>query len=301
MEQVYEEYEEVEEIEEVVEEAEALEIIKREEEAGEKTGSIIVQKEDKIPVGVARGSVDTEFSSGKWVYIKSKVSNLVLDVEKGFLKDPLKAGARLELNDQMLHPSDAQPSIELQLWRFDDGYIVNRRSGLVLDIQGGVLRAGTRLVQSARKIGRDGMEQQWAVDNGLIRLKSNAAFVIAVDGDATRAGTKVTIQERRDFNDSQRWSFEVADFKAEGDAAGAIPINSVAVSVPGAGNPAMVVAIKTVPVAEGAGTDEAPTENPAETPAEAPAVSEIPDDTSDVPMDGAPQVDFEDSSEEEEA
>ncbi|KAF9360723.1 hypothetical protein BGX34_007540, partial [Mortierella sp. NVP85] len=177
---------------------------------------------------VARVSVHTEFPSGKWFYIKSKASNLVLDVEHGFFRDHTKAGAFLELNGQKLHASDKRHALlELQLWRFEDGYIINRRTGMVLDAADNSLKSGTRLIQWTRKT-EGNANQQWAVDNGFIHLKNNPNLVLDVDGDGTRDGARIAIGERKDKkNLDQRWSFEsvnftwlsrASSFKADGDA-----------------------------------------------------------------------------------
>jgi len=147
---------------------------------------------------VARVSVHTEFPSGKWFYIKSKASNLVLDVEHGFFRDHTKAGAFLELNGQKLHASDKRHALlELQLWRYEDGYIINRRTGMVLDAADNSLKSGTRLIQWTRKT-EGNANQQWTVDNGFIHLKGNANLVLDVDGDGTRDGARIAIGERKD-------------------------------------------------------------------------------------------------------
>lgn len=72
-------------------------------------------------------------------YIQSGIAGLVLDIESGFLKDPLKAGARVELAHRKSTKSstDSFPALEQQLWRAEENYIVNVRTGHVLDIQGG--------------------------------------------------------------------------------------------------------------------------------------------------------------------
>jgi hypothetical protein len=72
-------------------------------------------------------------------HIQSAIAGLVLDIESGFLKDPLKAGARVELahRKSIKGSTDSFPSLEQQLWRAEEGYIVNVRTGHVLDIQGG--------------------------------------------------------------------------------------------------------------------------------------------------------------------
>ncbi|KAG0024785.1 hypothetical protein BGZ81_007593, partial [Podila clonocystis] len=48
------------------------------------------------PSTSARSSRVLSFPKGQF-YIQSPIADLVLDIETGFLKDPLKAGARVEL------------------------------------------------------------------------------------------------------------------------------------------------------------------------------------------------------------
>ncbi|KAF9345813.1 hypothetical protein BGX26_002705, partial [Mortierella sp. AD094] len=161
----------------------------------------------------AQVTIHTEFPSEKWFYIKSKASNLVLDVEHGFFRDHTKPGACLELNNQKLFASAKKHALlELQLWRFEDGYIINRRTGLVLDAAQGSFKPGTRLIQWTRKT-EDKASQQWGVTNGFIHLKSQPNLVLDVDGDGSRDGARISLNERKDKkNLDQRWSFEAVHF-----------------------------------------------------------------------------------------
>jgi hypothetical protein len=146
----------------------------------------------------ARVSVHSEFPSEKYFYIKSKASGLVLDIEHGFLRDHTKPGAYLQLNGQKLVASEKKHALlELQLWRFDNGFIINRRTGMVLDATEGSLKAGTRLIQWTRRT-TDNANQQWAVSNGFIHLKNNPNLVLDVDGDGTRDGARIALGERKE-------------------------------------------------------------------------------------------------------
>ncbi|KAF9905967.1 hypothetical protein BX616_000861, partial [Lobosporangium transversale] len=158
--------------------------------------------------------VHTDFPVQKWFYIKSRASALVLDVEHGFFRDHTKPGAYLELNNQKLFASAKRHALlELQLWRFENGFIINRRTGLVLDASEGALKPGTRLIQWTRKT-EDNANQQWGVSNGFIHLKSNPDLVLDVDGDGTRDGARISLNERKDKkNLDQRWSFESVQFQ----------------------------------------------------------------------------------------
>lgn len=56
----------------------------------------------------------------------------------------MKAGARAEMNHQKIDQGDGRHSLlELQLWRYEAGYLINRRTGFVLDIQGGKFSFGS--------------------------------------------------------------------------------------------------------------------------------------------------------------
>ncbi|KAF9198224.1 hypothetical protein BGZ49_001021, partial [Haplosporangium sp. Z 27] len=161
----------------------------------------------------ARVTVLTEFPTDKWFYIKSKASNLVLDVQHGFFRDHTKPGTFLELNNQKLQASAKKHALlELQLWRFEDGYIINRRTNLVLDASQDSLKPGSHLIQWTRKT-EDKASQLWDVTNGFIYLKSQPNLVLDVDGDGSREGSRISLNERKEKkNLDQRWSFEAVEF-----------------------------------------------------------------------------------------
>ncbi|KAF9547918.1 hypothetical protein EC957_007645, partial [Mortierella hygrophila] len=160
------------------------------------------------PTASNRSSRVLSFPNGAF-YIQSGIAGLVLDIESGFLKDPLKAGARVELAHRKSTKSstDSFPALEQQLWRAEENYIVNVRTGHVLDIQGGVVRSGSRVIQNVRKTGKDAAGQHWLNDDGVFTLASNPKFVITIDGDATRDGTRITIQEKKAYNEKQKWYY----------------------------------------------------------------------------------------------
>ncbi|KAF9409794.1 hypothetical protein BGZ94_001860, partial [Podila epigama] len=169
------------------------------------------------PSTSARSSRVLSFPKGQF-YIQSPIENLVLDIESGFLKDPLKAGGRVELAYKKSPKHNSEASLaqqEQQQWRAEDGYIVNSRTGHVLDIQGGkylcnehsVVRSGTRVIQSVRKSGKDAAGQHWLNDDGVLTLASNPKFVVTIDGDATRDGTRIIIQEKKPYYEKQKWLY----------------------------------------------------------------------------------------------
>ncbi|KAG0260352.1 hypothetical protein BG011_001953, partial [Mortierella polycephala] len=150
------------------------------------------------PTSSARSSKVLSFPTGNF-RIQSGIAGLVLDIESGFLKDPLKAGARVELAHRKAskNGADTDLSSAQQLWRAEEGYIVNSR----------VVRSGSRVIQNVRKSGKDAAGQHWLNDDGVLTLASNPKFVITIDGDANRDGTRITIQEKKSYNDKQKWHF----------------------------------------------------------------------------------------------
>ncbi|KFH70968.1 hypothetical protein MVEG_03814 [Podila verticillata NRRL 6337] len=161
------------------------------------------------PSTSARSSRVLSFPKGQF-YIQSPIADLVLDIESGFLKDPLKANARVELVHKKSPKHNAESSLiqqEQQQWREEEGYIINTRTGHVLDIQGGVIRSGTRVIQNVRKTGKDAAGQHWLNDDGVLTLASNPKFVVTIDGDATKDGTRITIQEKKPYYEKQKWLY----------------------------------------------------------------------------------------------
>ncbi|KAF9950314.1 hypothetical protein BGZ70_001429, partial [Mortierella alpina] len=171
-----------------------------------------------------------------WFYIKSAASGLVVDIEHGIFTDPMKAGARAEMNHQKIDNGDARHSLlELQLWRYEAGFLINRRTGFVLDIQGGVLKASARVFQWQRKSGKDARNQHWFYENGFIANVYNSRLVMDIDGDGSRDGAKIAIGERKATdNNDQKWLLEEARFTwletsstsvVEEDAAHELPVS----------------------------------------------------------------------------
>jgi hypothetical protein len=59
------------------------------------------------------------------------------------------------MNHQITTVTDGDYSkIESQLWRYENYQLINRRSGLVLDVKQGVVRYGARIIQDVPKTGK---------------------------------------------------------------------------------------------------------------------------------------------------
>jgi hypothetical protein len=77
-----------------------------------------------------------EFPKDGWFYIKSGLADLVLDVEHGAFVNHMKPGAYIQLRHQKLKTdSRSHALLELQLWRYVGGYLLNRRTGLALTVE----------------------------------------------------------------------------------------------------------------------------------------------------------------------
>lgn len=157
----------------------------------------------------AQITVYADFPQEKWCYLKHKASGLVLNVEHGFGRDHTKPLANIVLNHQKLCGSAARHALlELQLWCFESGYIVNRRTGLVLDVDNFRFKTGTQIIQWSRRSHKN-VNQQWAISDGLIHPKGYPNLVLDVDAK----GTRICLYERKEIkNLEQRWSFEAATF-----------------------------------------------------------------------------------------
>jgi hypothetical protein len=51
-------------------------------------------------------------------------------------------------------------------------------------------------------------------EDGILALAGNTSFVVTIDGDATRDGTRITIQEKKDYNEKQKCKSPVPPFSS---------------------------------------------------------------------------------------
>ncbi|KAI8978957.1 ricin B lectin domain-containing protein [Pilobolus umbonatus] len=134
-------------------------------------------------------------------YIKSQFNGLVLDIENGSTDD----NARVVVWDQKFDECEGQ------LWRLDDGYIINFKSGRVLDISGGNIDNNKDIIQYSRKRIQDAANQRWVIDDeGYIGCSVRPDLVLDIGGCNDGLGAKIILYEkRRDavaYN--QRWTLE---------------------------------------------------------------------------------------------
>ncbi|CAO3626169.1 unnamed protein product [Cunninghamella blakesleeana] len=146
----------------------------------------------------------SNFPSG-WFYIQSQCKhNMCLDVSW----DSLKQAAKI-----VVWPKKSGSDKDNQLWMYDNGYIINKNSGLVLDVQGGILESDKQVIQYKRKMTEDAHNQRWYYrEDGFIYPQVNANLVLDIRGNWTKPGTVVLLYERKfKDNQNQKWDLIPAD------------------------------------------------------------------------------------------
>ncbi|KAI9281172.1 ricin B lectin domain-containing protein [Sporodiniella umbellata] len=139
----------------------------------------------------------SNFPTG-WFYIQSKCSHkMVLDV----VQDSLKAAAKVLVLPKKTKDNDSQ------LWMYDHGYIINKNSGMVLDVRGGILESDKEVIQYRRKMLEDAQNQRWYYrEDGIIYPQVNPNLVIDIRGNWTKPGTAVLLYDRKySDNLNQLW------------------------------------------------------------------------------------------------
>ncbi|ORX57527.1 hypothetical protein DM01DRAFT_1372553 [Hesseltinella vesiculosa] len=124
-----------------------------------------------------------QFPEG-WFFVKSQAHSLVLTVED--------SGALAASVISM--PLDTG-NYSRQLWKFKDGYLINKASEMVLDIKGGAIATGAELCQYNKKK-RDNDNQQWGLyGDGSIFVKHKNSLVLTVQENETKF-SKVYLGDR---------------------------------------------------------------------------------------------------------
>ncbi|CAG8589293.1 862_t:CDS:10, partial [Diversispora eburnea] len=148
---------------------------------------------------------NVQFPPGDF-YIKSATSpsgesinapssqNLVVDVEKGGFFSWSKDGAKIVITHQK---SDTEHD-QYQLWKYEDGLIINKQTSLCLEAENGKL--GNRLTLHSRKSPHQANNQRWIfTKDGHIALQSNTKHVIEVK----KGGSTVVLSDSQSKNFSK--------------------------------------------------------------------------------------------------
>ncbi|KAI8971881.1 ricin B lectin domain-containing protein [Mycotypha africana] len=130
-------------------------------------------------------------------YILSRKHGFALDVYDGQTKE----GANIIVWPQKFQDSDNQ------LWTFDNGRLINKKSGLVLDISSSAFKKDKTIVQKERKANKQ--SQEWIYDQGFICSKEYPSLVLDIRGDSNKGGAQVLLYKRKDTDNlNQLWQLE---------------------------------------------------------------------------------------------
>jgi hypothetical protein len=134
----------------------------------------------------------TEFPKDDF-YIKSgSSSNLVVDVERGFFVTwgAIKDGTKVVLQAQKIGTEhDAY-----QLWKFEDGRLVNKQTSLCLEADNG--KPNTKLVLHAPKSPKQAANQRWTLTkDGYIALQSHPKYVVDVMKGSLKEGSYLALTD----------------------------------------------------------------------------------------------------------
>ncbi|PKK75621.1 hypothetical protein RhiirC2_225150 [Rhizophagus irregularis] len=92
----------------------------------------------------------------------------------------------------------------MQLWYFDGGFIVNKRSGFVIDVAGEIIENCTKIIQYPRKP-EPSHNQEWEYnhEDNTIGLKSNRNFVLDVEESKTDNHAFIILYEKHGGENQQ--------------------------------------------------------------------------------------------------
>ncbi|CAH7673740.1 hypothetical protein BY996DRAFT_7134674 [Phakopsora pachyrhizi] len=146
-----------------------------------------------------------EFPTG-WFYIKSILSKKVIQPLSGSFEP-----TRLVVVDQKFGDEAVA-----QLWKHENGYLVNKSTSLCLDYEhGNYKRLGDiHICQWHRKVGKDAHNQKWLYrTHNLIACNDDINRVLDIKGASTLPGVEVLLKKLETKQGvhppNQRWLLEV--------------------------------------------------------------------------------------------
>ncbi|KAI8881261.1 carbohydrate-binding module family 13 protein [Backusella circina FSU 941] len=146
-----------------------------------------------------------DFPSG-FFFIRCKAKQMALDVHGGSM-----------VNDSniIIWPQKLVDSIN-QLWMHEEGFLINKKSGLVIDIRGGIER-DKLIIQYARKPGL-ATNQRWKYQDGFIFPAASPNLVLDIKNGEYKNGNNVFLNAKSLSSQSQQFiiqPFENEKSKAE--------------------------------------------------------------------------------------
>ncbi|RUP49302.1 ricin B lectin domain-containing protein, partial [Jimgerdemannia flammicorona] len=138
--------------------------------------------------------IDSEEFPHGYFYIKSKKNGMVLDVEEA----SVRPNARVIVWPQKFRDNSNQ------LWSYDEGFLVNKNSGL------GMLQSDRQIVQSKRKFTAEAQNQLWHYcEEGFFYPLEHSNLVLDIRGDSDKPGATILLYQRKDAdNKNQLWTIE---------------------------------------------------------------------------------------------
>ncbi|MEU0634474.1 RICIN domain-containing protein [Streptomyces sp. NPDC005989] len=98
-----------------------------------------------------------------------------------------------------------------QLWTYDNGFLVNKHSGLVLEVPGyeggGTITPGTTLYQNTKREKPDSLNQLWAYNYELLNPYDPKVAITAEDADFNES-TRAVVQTVEHHDPKFQWMFD---------------------------------------------------------------------------------------------
>ncbi|ORX60424.1 hypothetical protein DM01DRAFT_1342906 [Hesseltinella vesiculosa] len=91
-----------------------------------------------------------------------------------------------------------------QLWMHEDGFLINKKSGLVIDIRGGDIKKDKPIIQYARKPGL-AHNQRWVYQDGYIASKTAPHLVLDIRGGDFKETNALFLNIKDPQSVTQQW------------------------------------------------------------------------------------------------
>ncbi|KAI9469925.1 MAG: ricin B lectin domain-containing protein [Benjaminiella poitrasii] len=147
-----------------------------------------------------------EFPEG-FFFIRSKFQSFAIDVNGGSMTNDANI---------IIWPQKMVDSIN-QLWMHEEGFLINKKSGLVLDIRGGSIERNKMIIQYARKPGL-AHNQRWTYKDGYIFPTTAPHLVLDIKNSEFKNGNTIFLNAKNLHSSTQQWiiqPFEDEKSKAE--------------------------------------------------------------------------------------
>jgi hypothetical protein len=164
----------------------------------------------------------TEFPQGDFYIRAGSASNLVVDVERGFFVTwgAIKDGTKVVLQTQ----KSGTEHDAYQLWKFENGRLVNKQTSLCLEAENG--KVGNRIILHGQKSPGQAANQRWILTKeGHIALQSHPKFVIDVKS-SVKEGSNLILSDsgHKNFTKSNYANWELVSLSKKRRVTGSIGV-----------------------------------------------------------------------------